>query len=109
MEGKILERRIPRDEVVYDRGDAWEGKNAEDDDLHFPSAAFEYKVKRCVQRDSENKTEYMRGAKGTPSHDRNVSFCHFLKKSKPIIWYHKFDKSQQLLRKIKNLRMEKKL
>lgn len=73
MEGKIFERRIPRDEVVYDRGDAREGKNTEDDDLHLPSAAFEYKVKRYVQRDSENKTEYMRGAKGTPSHDRIVS------------------------------------
>ena len=69
VEGKILERGIPRDEVVDDRGNSREGKNAENGDLKLLRTAFKNEVKRYVEQKGKNKTENVCGAKGTPSHD----------------------------------------
>ena len=44
MKREILERGIPRDEIVDDGGNSREGKDAEDDDLNFLRTAFKNKV-----------------------------------------------------------------
>ena len=72
MKREILERGIPRDEIVDDGGNSREGKDAEDDDLNFLRTAFKNKVKCDIEQKGENKTENMYDAESPPEHERSL-------------------------------------